>query len=172
MEKNKYNNIEFLEIFSIIKKNPKLRKNFLNLIIDLLDLHENQFHPLVFINGKPKIGKNVNIGFFSEINSKDCEVIIGDNCDIASFVSINGADSHKRCIGMSDIIERKSIILENNVFVGSHSFIGGNTHIGHNSVVGAGSILINIGNIPPYSLIVGNPVKIKKGYYLKNKYKK
>jgi len=136
-------------------------------IINILDLRENPFHPLVFINGTPKIGKNVYIGLFSEVNAKHAEVIIGDNCDISSFVSINVADSHKKCIGLLDEVERHRIILEDNVFVGSHSFIGGEVHIGHNSVIAAGTILINGGYIPPYSLIVGNPAKIKKGYYKK-----
>jgi acetyltransferase-like isoleucine patch superfamily enzyme len=38
---------------------------------------------------------------------------------------------------------------------------------GHHSVVGAGTILINAGEIPLYSLIVGNPAKIKAEYYKK-----
>ena len=95
----------------------------------------------------------------------DAEVKIGDNCDISSFVAINAADSHKKCIGFSEEVERGKIVLENNVFVGSHSFIGGNVHIGHNSVVAAGTILTNSGYIPPYSLIIGNPAEIKENYY-------
>ena len=136
-------------------------------ISELIQVPDNPFHPLVFISGKPKFGKNIYIGLFSNINAVDIEVIIGDNCDIASHVSINVADSHKMCIGASKKIERKPIILENNIFIGTHSFIGGETHIGHHSVVAAGTIIINGGHIPPYSLIVGNPPKIKKGYFKK-----
>ncbi|MDP4093176.1 MAG: acyltransferase [Bacillota bacterium] len=157
---------QMLEFIKAVKENDEIKKEFTSLIIDVLDLRRNEFHPLVFINGKPQIGENVYIGLFSEINAKGGEVIISDNCDIASFVSINVADSHKKCIGMETDIERKPIILESNTFVGSHSFIGGDVHIGHNSVVAAGTILIDCGYVPPYSLIVGNPAKIKKGYYL------
>jgi acetyltransferase-like isoleucine patch superfamily enzyme len=124
----------------------------------------NRFHPLVFINGESKIGKNVSIGFFSEVNAKGSSIEIGDNCDIASFVSINVADSHKRCIGMSKEIERDPITIENNVFIGSHCFIGRGTKIGHHSVIGAGVFLIKQ-EIPPFSLVTGNPLTIKKGYY-------
>ena len=136
-------------------------------IIKALELTPNSYHPMVFILGKPKIGKNTFIGFLSEINANKANVTIGDNCDIASFVSINAADSHKMTIGLSKEIERRDIIIEDNVFIGSHSFIGGYTKIGHHSVVAAGTILINAGEIPPYSLIYGNPYKIKAGYYAK-----
>ena len=56
------------------------------------------------------------------------------------------------------------IILENNVFVGSHSLIKGGAEIGHHSIVAAGTI-VDGAKIPPFSLISGNPMIIKKGYY-------
>lgn len=149
-----------------LRSDVGLKKEFLSAIISSLDLRENAFHPLVFINGDPKMGSNVCVGFFSEINAKSVQVSIGDNCDIASFVSINAADSHLRCLGLSSEIDRKPIVLENNVFVGSHVFIGGGTRIGHHSVVGAGTILVNGGDIPPYSLIIGNPAIIKSRHFI------
>lgn len=140
-------------------------KIFNYLLRKTIGFNDNQFHPLVKINGNPIIGKNVFIGFLSEINSKYNNVTIGDNCDIASFVSINEADSSLKCIGKLDYIKRNKIVLENNVFVGSHSFIGGDTYIGHHSVIAAGTILINGGYIPPYSLIIGNPYVVKENYF-------
>lgn len=126
---------------------------------------KNRFHPLVWIVGDPEIGANVYIGGLSEINGKGTRVVIGDNCDIASFVSINCADSHKKCIGLANEIERKDIVLENNVFVGSHSVIKGGAHIGHHSVIASGTIVEGV-KIPPFSLVIGNPMTVKAGYYL------
>jgi len=143
------------------------KEEFQTLFSDLTDFKKNRFHPLVWIGGNPKIGKNVYIGGLSEINAKDAKVIIGDNCDIASFVSINCADSHKACLGIDKKIERKEITIEEHVFVGSHCLIKGGAHIGHHSVIAAGTI-VEGRKIPPYSLIYGNPMKIKKGYYKKN----
>lgn len=142
--------------------------HFYEKVLDSLQMPKNDFHPLVHIWGKPQIGKGTCVGFFSEINANKGEVIIGENCDIASFVAINCADSHLRAIELAKEIERSKIVLEDNVFVGSHSFIGGNVHIGHHSVVAAGTILINAGEILPYSLIIGNPAVIKSGYYKQN----
>ena len=135
-------------------------------ILKELKLKKNQFHPLVLINGKPKIGKNVYIGVFSEVNANGAEVIIEDNCDIASYVSINCADSHKKCIGLKKKNSFKNIKIEKNVFIGSHCFVKGGAKIGHNSVISAGTI-VEGKKIPPYSLVHGNPMKVKKSYYKK-----
>jgi len=143
------------------------KETILQNLIEILELKKNPFHPFVFINGPEcaEIADDVYIGYLSEINARGSKVTIKKGCDIASFVCINVADSHKRSVGISDEIERGPITLDENVFVGSHCFIGGDTHIGHHSVVAAGTILIKGGEIPPYSLIKGNPAVIYPGYY-------
>ncbi|CAN5233340.1 hypothetical protein BH11PSE11_BH11PSE11_16560 [soil metagenome] len=138
---------------------------FEELFSRLTHFKNNRFHPLVWIVGEPEIGENVYIGGMSEVNAKGVRVVIGDNCDIASFVSINCADSHKKCIGLANDVERKDIVLENNVFVGSHSVIKGGAHVGHHTVIASGTIVEGI-SIPPYSLVIGNPMQVKPGYYL------
>ncbi len=139
-------------------------KEFKDYLSKVTNFPQNPYHPFVWINGDPLIGDNVAIGGFSEINAKGAQVVIGDECDIASFVSINCADSHKKCIGLSEEIERADIIIENNVFIGSHSFIKGGAYIGHHTVVAAGTI-VEAEVISPYSLVVGNPMIVKPGYY-------
>lgn len=133
---------------------------------ELTGFKANRFHPLVWIVGDPQIGDGVYIGGMSEVNAKDARVVIGDHCDIASFVSINCADSHAKCIGLQSSVVRRDITLENHVFIGSHSVIMGGAHIGHHTVVAAGTI-VGPGTIPPYSLVVGNPMRTKPGYYRK-----
>jgi acetyltransferase-like isoleucine patch superfamily enzyme len=131
----------------------------------MLEIPSNKYHPLVWIHGTPIIGKGVYIGGFSEINCKNSSLEIGDECDIASFVSINCADSHKLTLGIESAVSRKPIKIGNNSFIGSHSIVKGGAVIGHHCVVAAGTI-VEAGNYPPYSLIFGNPVSVKSGYYL------
>ena len=137
---------------------------FKQLFLKTVNNKENPFHPLVWITGEPIVGSGTYIGGFSEVNAKEVEVIIGSNCDIASFVAINAADSHRLCIGLSEKIERKPITIENNVFIGSHSVIKGGAFIGHHTVIAAGTIVEGV-RIPPYSLVIGNPMVVKSGYY-------
>jgi len=66
---------------------------------------------------------------------------------------------------MSTEVERNDILIEDHVFIGSHSVIKGGARIGHHSVVAAGSIVGAV-DVPPYSLVVGNPAVVKPGYYL------
>jgi acetyltransferase-like isoleucine patch superfamily enzyme len=146
------------------KSGTMTREDFAKLLAETIHMPENRFHPLVWLIGEPEIGEGVAIGGFSEVNARDAKVVIGDHCDIASFVSINCADSHKRCIGLSETIERRDIFIEDHVFVGSHSFIMGGAHIGHHSVIAAGTV-VGRGVIPPYSLVSGNPMRVKPGYY-------
>ena len=131
----------------------------------LTNFPANRFHPLVWIVGEPEIGEDVYIGGLSEVNAKGARVRIGAHCDIASFVTINCADSHKKCIGLLTEVERKDILIEDHVFIGSHSVIKGGASIGHHSVVAAGTIVGDV-DVPPYSLVVGNPAVVKPGYYL------
>lgn len=130
----------------------------------LIDNEDDHFHPLVLIHGKPQLGKNIYIGAFSEVNARHSSVSIGDDCDIASFVSINVADSHKEVLGLQKGIERKPIVIENNVFIGSHCFVKAGAHIEHHTVVAAGTIVEGVA-IPPYSLVYGNPMQVRIDYY-------
>jgi acetyltransferase-like isoleucine patch superfamily enzyme len=127
-------------------------------------MQENRFHPFVWIVGEPEIGQGVYIGGFSEVNARDAKVTIGEFCDIASFVSINCADSHNLCLGLSQSVSRGDILIGDHVFIGTHSVVKGGTRIGHHSVIGAGTI-VGPGEIPPYSLVLGNPMVVKAGYY-------
>ncbi len=123
---------------------------------------ENPFHRFVWITGTPVIGPNTFIGGYSSINATDADVEIGDNCDIASYVMINAADSHRRCIGLDDEITRKPIKIGSHVFIGTHSAVLGGAVVGHHSVIAAGTV-VREGEIPPFSLIL--PHEIKRGYY-------
>ena len=140
------------------------RDEFRRAFAEATDFKENPFHPLVWVVGEPCIGKNVYIGGMSEVNARGARVEIGDDCDIASFVSINVADSHRRCIGLSSEIDRRDIIIGDHVFIGTGAVVKGGARIGHHTVVAAATV-VEACEIPPYSLVIGNPMVVKAGYY-------
>jgi acetyltransferase-like isoleucine patch superfamily enzyme len=137
---------------------------FKALLLQTIHNRDNPYHPLVWINGDPVIGGGTYIGGFSEVNAKGAKVRIGRDCDIASFVAINVADSHRRCIGLADHNDLRDIEIGDAVFIGSHSVILGGAVIGHHSVIGAGTV-VRAGVIPPFSLVLGNPMTLLPGHY-------
>jgi len=140
------------------------RDDFLTAFADATSFAANRFHPLVWILGSPEIADDVYIGAFSVVNATGSTITIGKSCDIAPFVAINVADSHRRCLELADEIDRRPIVLEERVFVGSHSVIKGGATIGHHSVVAAGTVVDGVA-IPPFSLVAGNPMTVRAGYY-------
>ena len=123
----------------------------------------------VKIHGPVTFGKRVSICEPAEINATGSSVVIGDDCDIAAYVTINVADSHLRCIGLADEIERQSIMIGDHVFVGTGAVILGGCHIGHHSVIGAG-VVIKGAVIPPYSLLAAPAPVLRAGYFLGRAY--
>ena len=140
------------------------KTEFKRLFLEMMENRDNPFHPLVWINGDPEIGEGTYIGGLSEINAKGARVVIGANCDIASFVAINASDSHLKAIGLADTPDCRDIEIGDHVFIGSHCVILGGARIGHHSVIGAGTV-VRAADIPPFSLVVGNPMVVKPGYY-------
>lgn len=114
--------------------------------------------------GNVKLGEGVSIGAPAELMAKDSLIEIGDGCDIAAFVSITTADSHMRCLGLMDKVERADIRIGRNVFIGQGAIILKGTTIGHHSVIGAGVVLKGQA-IPPYSRVrLPEPI-IDRGFY-------
>ncbi|MCX7310098.1 MAG: acyltransferase [Afipia sp.] len=132
--------------------------------LHLMNNRDNPFHPMVWINGDPIVGEGTYIGGLSELNAKGARLTIGKHCDIASFVAINVADSHLRCIGLSSQNDCRDITIGDHVFIGSHCAILGGSDIGHHSVIAAGTV-VRGEKVPPYSLVIGNPAVVKIGYY-------
>jgi acetyltransferase-like isoleucine patch superfamily enzyme len=167
----------FLDVPATDEEVDLLRKEILNggalLRIDSKDWKrlwlklrtEPRFHEQVIINGDVRCSEGVFVGYFSELHATGSIIEIGEGADIASFVAINCADSHKRNLGLMDTIERLPIRIGEHVTIGSHCFIGGGCDIGDYSVLAAGTILGKNVKVPPYSLVSGNPPVIKGGYY-------
>jgi acetyltransferase-like isoleucine patch superfamily enzyme len=87
------------------------------------------------------------------------EILIGDNCMIASNAYLTDSDWH-------DIYNRISmgktapIKIESNVWVGDSTIVCKGVTVGENSIIGAGAVVVD--DIPANCVAAGNPARIVK----------
>jgi UDP-2-acetamido-3-amino-2,3-dideoxy-glucuronate N-acetyltransferase len=122
-----------------------------------------------------KIGKDCKIAAFAEIQRN---VILGDRCKIEAYAFIPSGvtiedevfvgphtvftnDLHPRAIGDWEITPT---VVRRGASIGAGAVVVCGITIGEGAMVGAGSVVTK--DVPPHSLVVGNPAKVIKN--LKN----
>lgn len=96
-------------------------------------------------------------------------VIIGKGCQICHGVGLvihpgtiigNDVKLHQNTTIGSAKSGGRPPVIGNNVVIGANCVLLGDINIGNNSIIGAGSIVVK--DVPPNSLVVGNPGKVIK----------
>ena len=103
--------------------------------------------------GSGYINQNAHISVF-------CGLKIGEHCVISENVSIRDSDNHTIIVDEKKSSPNSPIEIGNHVWVGMNVTILKGVTIGDGAVVAAGSVVIS--NVPPHSLVAGNPAKVKK----------
>lgn len=109
------------------------------------------------------IGQDVAIGKNCTILDT-CEVKIGDRCNIGPNVSIYGTTlptDPKQRLGSRGPATGRRVIIEDDCWIGGGVTILPGCVIGKGSTVGAASVVTH--DIPPWTVAVGNPCRVKRG---------
>lgn len=85
-------------------------------------------------------------------------ITIGAGAKISHDVTIMDGDGHY--IEYDGYKPVKPIVIENHVWIGTKAIILKGVTIGEGAIVAAGSVVTK--NVPPYSLVAGNPAKVIK----------
>lgn len=123
-------------------------------------------HPQATVIGNVVIGKKVYIGPGAVLRGDWGAIIIEDgsniqeNCVIHMFPGATALLEHGAHIGHGAIIHGATI--GQNAMIGMNAVIMDEAKIGAGSIVGALSFVKAAMDIPPRSLVVGNPAKIVK----------
>ncbi len=106
-----------------------------------------------------EIGDNSGLGLNSRVSSP---LSIGDNVMMGPDVIIYTQNHNFDRIDIPMIkqgdSEKKKVIIGNDVWIGARAVILPGISIGEGAIVGAGSIVTK--DVPPYSIVGGNPAKI------------
>lgn len=108
---------------------------------------------------KLKLGHDTSINENTRI-MVNSYIEIGDNSIISFDVNILDSDQHKIFIENQEIENTKPIIIGKNVWVGSRATILKGVTIGDGAIIASGSIVTK--DVPPKTLVAGNPAKIIK----------
>lgn len=128
-------------------------------------VHESAFvHPQATVTGNVIIGRNVYVGPGATVRGDWGEIIIEDNCNVQENCTIHmfpGVTVHLKemaHIGHGAIIHGATI--GRNVLIGMNAVVMDWVEVGDESIVGALSFIKADEQIPPRSLVVGNPHRI------------
>lgn len=113
---------------------------------------------------KIRIGKNCDFGAFNHITCIN-EIVIGNGVLTGKWVTISDNNHGDTSIDNlhlrpkdRPVISKGKVIIGNNVFIGDKATVLSGVVIGEGSVIGANCVVAK--NVPPYSIVVGNPSKI------------
>lgn len=112
--------------------------------------------------GDVKIGDRSKIGISNVIIGP---VTIGNDSIFAQNIVLSGLNHTFKDINLppeDQKVTTSEIIIDDEVWIGANSVVVAGVSIGKHSVVAAGSIVTK--NVPPYSVVGGNPAKILKQY--------
>lgn len=130
-------------------------------------VHPSSFvHPLAAVTGNVIIGRDVYIGSGAAIRGDWGGIVIEDGCNVQDNCMIHMFPGKTVYLRASAHIGHGAIIhgaeLKENVMVGMNAVVMDNVIVGEGSIIGAMTFVKEGMDIPPRSLVVGNPGRIIK----------
>lgn len=123
---------------------------------------------VLFCWGEGRIQIGHDSGCSATIFSSRSSILVGDRVKIGGNVRIFDHDYHSLDYRIrrdplldTENVATAPVTIGNDVFIGTNAIILKGVHIGDRSVVGAGSV-VTLKEIPPDSLVAGNPARLIK----------
>jgi carbonic anhydrase/acetyltransferase-like protein (isoleucine patch superfamily) len=129
-------------------------------------------HPTAFIDDSAQVIGDVEIGeessvWMSVVIRGDLHRIrIGRRSNVQDGTMIHVTRTHPTTIGDSVTVGHASILhgcaIEDRCLIGMGAILLNGAHIGNGSIVAAGTLVVEEMNVPPRSLVMGSPGRVKR----------
>ena len=133
-----------------------------------------QLSPDVFIApgavliGKVRLALKVSVWFNSVLRGDNEEITIGEETNIQDLSMAHTDPGMPLKVGCRVTVGHRCIlhgcIIEDDCLIGMGAILMNRARIGRGSIIGAGSVVLEGQQIPPFSLVVGSPGKVKKTF--------
>lgn len=129
--------------------------------LEAFDEYEGQnFSPLIFIDDYAKINSYCHIGCINEVRIGKYTTI-AERCYITDHTHGESTREHMKMHTYSrPLYSKGKVCIGDCVQIGEGCVIMAGVTIGEHSIVGANSVVTK--DVPPYSIVAGNPAKILK----------
>lgn len=140
-------------------------------------IHESAYvAPGAMVLGRVVLGAHASVWFNCVLRGDLAAIEIGEGSNIQDLTTIHieGVEERQDGTERGTVIGRNvtvghncvihSCVLEDECLIGMGAVVMGGARIGEGAIVGAGAVVLEETEIPPWSLAVGNPAKVRKTY--------
>jgi len=122
--------------------------------------------PNASIIGRVTLDDRVSIWFGSVLRADIAEVRVGEGSNIQDGSVLHVGDEDPCLVGAHVTVGHHVILhgcaIEDECMIGMGAIILNKARIGRGTVVGAGAVVTQNTIVPPYSLVLGSPAKVKR----------
>lgn len=122
--------------------------------------------PGAVIRGNVNLSEEVGVWYNAVLRADQVSITIGSGTNIQDSCVVHGDRGNNVTVGRNVTVGHGAILhgctVEDNCLIGMNSVVLDNAVVGEGSIVGAGAVVSSGTIIPPRSLVVGIPAKVKK----------
>ena len=122
--------------------------------------------PNATVIGSVRLGENASIWFNAVVRADNDVIDIGRDTNIQDGSVLHVDPGCPLTIGVGVTVGHKVMLhgctIGDNCLIGINSVVLNRAKIGENSIIGANTLVPEGMEIPPFSLVLGSPAKIKK----------
>ncbi len=131
-------------------------------------IHKTVFvAPGVFLIGEVEIGEESSVWFNSVLRGDVNPIRIGKRTNIQDLSLLHTSTGRTPCVIGDEVTAGHRVILHgcevsNRVLIGMGAILMDGVKVGEDSIIGAGSLVTENTIIPPRSLAIGSPCRVKR----------